>query len=161
MTITTEYVWESFHDPLQQFIRKHVRDASTAEDILQDVFLNIHTHLATLKDQDKLQHWLYQIARHAIIDHARRHKITGTLPDTFDPPEEPAEDDVERALLPSVSDAGLPARGIPGGSSPHGVPGAYAKGTSRAVGTVPLWGEIACAAGAGETQSAAPGLLPF
>ena len=103
MTITTEYVWESFHDPLQQFIRKHVPDASTAEDILQDVFLNIHTHLATLKDQDKLYHWLYQIARHAIIDHARRHKVTETLSDTFDPPEEPAEDDVERAFLPSVT----------------------------------------------------------
>jgi RNA polymerase sigma-70 factor, ECF subfamily len=103
MTITTEYVWESFHDPLQQFIRKHVRDASTAEDILQDVFVNIHTHLATLKDQDKLHHWLYQIARHAIIDHARRHKVTETLPDTFDPPEEPAQDDVEQAFLPSVT----------------------------------------------------------
>jgi RNA polymerase sigma factor (sigma-70 family) len=83
MMITTEYIWEFFHDPLQQFIRKHVPDASTAEDILQDVFLNIHTHLATLKDQDKLYHWLYQIARHAIIDHARRHKVTETLSDTF------------------------------------------------------------------------------
>jgi hypothetical protein len=64
MRISTEQVWEDFHAPLQQFIRRHVSDGSTAEDILQDVFLKIHQRIETLKDVQKLESWLYQITPH-------------------------------------------------------------------------------------------------
>lgn len=53
--MTTERVWEDFHTPLQQFIRKRVSDEVTAEDVLQDVFLKIHQHVETLKDVKKLE----------------------------------------------------------------------------------------------------------
>jgi hypothetical protein len=38
MLTTTEQVWDAFHGPLQQFIRRRVSDEVTAEDVLQDVF---------------------------------------------------------------------------------------------------------------------------
>lgn len=63
MFITTEQVWHVLHAPLLQFIRTRVADDSSAEDILQEVFLKIHQHIETLKDVKKLD----------LPDHAQRH----------------------------------------------------------------------------------------
>ena len=76
--MTTEHLWQEFHTPLQQFIRRHVSDEHTAEDVLQDVFLRIHQHMDTLKDVRKLEGWIYQITRNAIIDSYRRSRPTST-----------------------------------------------------------------------------------
>jgi RNA polymerase sigma-70 factor, ECF subfamily len=102
--MTTEGVWEEFHTPLQQFIRRRVSDEATAEDVLQDVFLRIHQHMDTLKDVRKLEGWIYQITRHAIIDAYRsnRHETTLEAAEVLDLPEELPDDDVVSELLPSV-----------------------------------------------------------
>ena len=74
VSMTTERVWEAFHTPLLQFIRRRVSDEPTAEDVLQEVFLSIHQHMDTLRDVKKLESWLYQITRNAIIDSYREHR---------------------------------------------------------------------------------------
>src|SRR5712692_8979740 len=103
MIITTEKVWEEFHPKLQQFILKRIPDEQSAEDILQDVFLKIHTRINTLRDEEKLQSWIYQIARNAIADYYRAHKATLELPETLLLPEEPiVNDDVVKELIPSI-----------------------------------------------------------
>lgn len=104
MLMTTERAWETFHVQLKHFILKYIHDEVVAEDILQDVFLKIHMHITTLKDEKKLQSWLYQITRHTIYDHYRTQKDTITLPDTLDLPEEPTQEDVEQTLLPCIRD---------------------------------------------------------
>jgi RNA polymerase sigma-70 factor, ECF subfamily len=104
MPVTTEHVWEAFHTPLQQFIRRRVSDEATAEDVLQDVFLKIHQHVETLKDVKKLESWMYQITRNAIIDSYRSSRPTTTLDavEVLDLPEELPDDDVVSELLPCV-----------------------------------------------------------
>ena len=104
MAITTEEVWETFHTPLQGFIRTHVFDDATAEDILQDVFLRIHQHIETLKDTKKLESWIYQITRNAIIDYHRSTKPTTSLDvsEALEVSEELPDDDVVTDLLPAV-----------------------------------------------------------
>ena len=104
MSMTTEHVWEAFHTPLQQFIRRRVSDEATAEDVLQDVFLKIHQHVETLKDVKKLESWMYQITRNAIIDSYRESRPTTTLDavEVLDLPEELPDDDVVSELLPCV-----------------------------------------------------------
>ena len=104
MSMTTEHVWEAFHTPLQQFIRRRVSDEATAEDVLQDVFLKIHQHVETLKDVKKLESWMYQITRNAIIDSYRSSRPTTTLDavEVLDLPEELPDDDVVSELLPCV-----------------------------------------------------------
>lgn len=102
MSITTERVWDAFHAQIEHFILKHTRDKTTAEDILQDTFLKMHARIDTLKDEQKLQSWLYQIARHTIYDYYRSQARTLTLPEGFDLPEEPALEDVEQTLLPAI-----------------------------------------------------------
>ena len=101
MLPTTEKVWEEFNIGLKRFILKHVQDESSAEDILQDVFLKIHTHIGSLKESDKLQSWIYQIARNAITDFYRARKFTPVRSEVAYVPEDPL-DDVVRDLLPYV-----------------------------------------------------------
>jgi len=104
MPITTEGAWDAFHTQLEHFILKHTRDQVIAEDILQDTFLKMHAHIDTLKDEKKLQSWLYQIARHTIYDYYRSQVHPLTLPEKFDLPEEPTLEDVEQTLLPALKE---------------------------------------------------------
>ncbi len=104
MQTTTERVWETFHVPLQQFIRRRVSDETAAEDLLQDVFLDIHQHIDTLRDVKKLESWIYQVTRNAIIDYYRSKRTTTTLdaPEALDLSEELPDEDVVTELFPSV-----------------------------------------------------------
>jgi RNA polymerase sigma-70 factor (ECF subfamily) len=77
----TETLWRDHHDRLAAFIRGRVLDQATADDILQDVFLRVHTALPSVKEGTKLQSWLYQIARNAVIDHYRSSKPHEPLPE--------------------------------------------------------------------------------
>ena len=83
MQMRTEEIWETFSQQLKQFILKRVNDESKAEDILQDVFLKIHLKIGMLKDERKLESWLYQITRNAIIDYYRSQRIMVELPNTL------------------------------------------------------------------------------
>jgi len=105
MSMTTEQVWEAFHLPLRQFIRKRLSDEATTEDVLQEVFLKIHQHIETLKDTKKLESWVYQITRNAIIDsYQRKEKQTETLdgPEMADMTEDLPDDDIVTELFPAV-----------------------------------------------------------
>lgn len=84
---TSEKVWQEYHSRLRAFIKRRVSDDAATDDILQNVFLKMHTGLASLKDATKLQSWLYQIARNAIIDYFRSQKPTVDIPEWFPQPE--------------------------------------------------------------------------
>ena len=103
MTVASEQLWESFSRPLHQFIQRRVRDPHSAEDILQDVFLKIHTHIDTLRTQERLTSWIYQITRNAIADYYRAQRPTTELSETLPVVEEVVDDDVVRELSPCVS----------------------------------------------------------
>lgn len=84
MVTTTEDLWETLHDRLLRFIRARVSDETSAEDILQDVFLKIHARIDTLRDQDRLQSWIWQIVRNALSDHYRALRpMVEALPDPY------------------------------------------------------------------------------
>src|SRR5258708_16546049 len=103
MVMTTEKIWEKFKQRIKQFILKRITDEHNAEDILQEVFLKIHARIDTLRDEEKLQSWMYQIARNVIADYYRQHKATVALSEALLLPEEPVvDDDVVKDLLPGV-----------------------------------------------------------
>src|SRR5579885_747102 len=101
MLATTEMIWQEFHDPLRRFILKRVPDEYSAEDILQDVFLKVHTRIETLRDEEKLPSWLYQLTRNAIIDHYRISKPTSEIPEIVYEPEDHLEN-LARELAPCI-----------------------------------------------------------
>jgi len=78
-----EEIWLDHSSGLLAFIRGRIPDRNLAEDILQDVFLKVHSKLGTLNNEERLQSWLYQITRHTMIDYYRRHRGTESLPDSL------------------------------------------------------------------------------
>lgn len=78
-----ENIWREFSANLRQFILKRTSDESVADDILQEVFVKIHSRIDTLKDIRRLHGWIYQITRNTIIDYYRSKKISAELPETI------------------------------------------------------------------------------
>jgi RNA polymerase sigma-70 factor (ECF subfamily) len=79
----TEKIWEEFYTKLKRFVLKQVLHEDVAEDILQDVFIKIHSHIDTLKDENKLQSWIFQITRNTIADYYRSRKPEEGLSNTI------------------------------------------------------------------------------
>lgn len=103
MTVAhTEALWHEMHGALKGFITKRVPDESTVEDILQDVFMRIHAHTDTLKDTTKLESWIYQITRNAVVDYYRSQKPEQEVPETLPAQDELEEDDLARQLAPCL-----------------------------------------------------------
>jgi RNA polymerase sigma-70 factor (ECF subfamily) len=67
--MTTQQVWTKYADDVKHFILSRVKDPVIADDLLQDVFIKIHTKLHTLKDITKLKSWIFSIAKNSILDY--------------------------------------------------------------------------------------------
>jgi len=80
MTVT-EKIWTDYHRKLLSFVRSRVNDNAIAEDILQEIFIKIHTKIDSLKENIKLESWLYQIARNTVYDYYRTFKKSEPLPE--------------------------------------------------------------------------------
>jgi len=102
MPKSLEEIWDEFGLKLKQFINRQVRDESVADDILQEVFLKIHSSLVNLKDEDKLESWLYQITRHTMIDHLRRQRKEQELPEEWEAGQNEHENEAIEKLAPSI-----------------------------------------------------------
>lgn len=95
----TENIWHEYHTKLADFIRSKVAE-DAVDDLLQDVFIKIHTRIASLKEGGKLESWVYQITRNTIIDHYRSQRINEELPDWIEQPK-PEEVEIIRKELSS------------------------------------------------------------
>lgn len=62
---------------LRAFLRGRLKDRDLADDVLHDVFLRIHDHAGELRDEERLESWIWRITRNAIIDHHRRLRTNG------------------------------------------------------------------------------------
>lgn len=100
-TPTVESLWNEIHVRLCRFICSHIPDGDDAEDILQDVFLHIHTHLDTVREVDKMESWIYQVARNSINDYYRSRRKLVDLPELAVLDDYPEEDTAE-SLAPSI-----------------------------------------------------------
>jgi len=69
-------IYETFRKPLLYFILKNVSNKSIAEDLLHEVFIKAYSNFDTLKEKEKIQSWLYMIARNTIIDYFRKKQIS-------------------------------------------------------------------------------------
>jgi RNA polymerase sigma-70 factor, ECF subfamily len=64
-------IWNEVHSGLRAFIAKRVADEASVEDLSQEVFMRMQRGLGGLKKESRMLPWIYQIARHAIIDYYR------------------------------------------------------------------------------------------
>jgi RNA polymerase sigma factor (sigma-70 family) len=60
---------------LRNYIRKHVVDLEAAEDILQEVFVELVEAYRLLKPIEQVSGWLFRVAKNRIIDRFRGRRI--------------------------------------------------------------------------------------
>ena len=109
-----ETLWTEYRAALRRFIRRRVADESSADDLLQDIFLKIHAGIGTLKDHRRVRGWLYQVARNAIIDHYRSRREMEALPeDLATPPKSDrrAPTELSECVRPMIESLQEPYRG--------------------------------------------------
>ena len=90
-----ETIWEMYQRKLYHFVNKRVNNPTVAEDLVQDILIKVNANIETLESTEKLQGWIYQIARNTIIDYYRKnnqleHEYTDDLTS-------PEPDQVEQA----------------------------------------------------------------
>jgi len=71
----TSELWSRFNKQLLVFIKSKVQDKDQAEDILQNVFIKIHSNIDKTEDFQKIESWIYQITRNTIIDYYKQYKM--------------------------------------------------------------------------------------
>ena len=59
---------------IRAFVLGRVKDPSVADDITQESLLRLTQRFHTLRDADRLEAWMFQIARNAVADHFRAQK---------------------------------------------------------------------------------------
>jgi RNA polymerase sigma-70 factor, ECF subfamily len=52
-----------------------LHDRAAAEELAQDVFLQLHRHLASLQSAEHVTFWLRRVTAHRCIDHQRRRRF--------------------------------------------------------------------------------------
>lgn len=90
-----------------------------AEEVAQDVFLQLHANLAAITDDAHLRHWLLRTAAHRAIDRRRRHARRPVADPAVDPAAvaDDARTDtgdplLQRALGALLDDLPAPARAV-------------------------------------------------
>ncbi len=94
---TTEEIWHEYHNKLASWIRSRVTE-DTVDDLLQDVFIKIHSRIDSLKENTKLEHWLYKITRNTVIDYYRSKRPADVLPDWIEQPESDLNETIRKEL---------------------------------------------------------------
>ena len=93
----TEDIWYEYHAKLSAFIKSKVTE-DVVDDLLQEVFIKIHSQINSLKESVKLESWLYQITRNTIIDYYRSKQAVEMLPDWVEQPQFEKEDTIRLEL---------------------------------------------------------------
>jgi RNA polymerase sigma-70 factor (ECF subfamily) len=80
-----EGLYAAVASPLRRYLVMLTRDAAIADDLLQESFLQVHRFRHTYDADQPLRPWLFAIARHVFLMHARatRRRLArvGPLPD--------------------------------------------------------------------------------
>src|SRR3990170_4532206 len=64
-------IYTQFHQVLFGFVKSKVNNHQDAEDIVQNIFITVANGVNDLNRKEKLQSWIYAIARNSIIDYYR------------------------------------------------------------------------------------------
>ncbi|MGH2593595.1 MAG: RNA polymerase sigma factor SigZ [Anaerolineae bacterium] len=103
MNRTTEDIWNEFSQQLRGFILKRIPDPTDADDILQDVFVKLHTRIDTLRDEHRLAPWLYRIARNTLVDYYRARQPAVPVPELLAVEDEQTESDAAARIASSLT----------------------------------------------------------
>ena len=104
----TSLMWEEFSGRLRAFVARRVPPGIEPDDVVQEVFLRVMRHLPSLRQPERIEAWLFQIARNTLHDAMRARQRRDGRTDTLeiDVPDETHTDDVhavEAELAPCLA----------------------------------------------------------
>lgn len=70
-----EMIFRHFRQPLFNLALRYTRNAAVSEDLLQDVFLKVFTHLKDLDRDGAFVGWIYRITIRTCLSYLRSHQI--------------------------------------------------------------------------------------
>jgi len=80
-TLAMEAIYERYKQPIYNLAYRYTYNVTVAEDLLQDIFLKIFTHLNDLQQEETFVAWLYRIAINTCYSYLR--SIKGRLHKTI------------------------------------------------------------------------------
>ena len=89
-------LYETLRKPLLRYLWTFVRNSTTAEDLLQETFLQIHRARRTYTPPRPVRPWIYAITRHVALMHLRSSRRRKERLADEDLPEVPVPPDVEQ-----------------------------------------------------------------
>jgi RNA polymerase sigma-70 factor (ECF subfamily) len=95
----TSLMWAEFAGRLRGFVARRVPPGIEPDDIVQEVFLRVMRHLPSLRQADRIEAWLFQIARNTLHDAMRARQRRDGRTDTLeiDVPDETDTEDARAA----------------------------------------------------------------
>lgn len=76
--MTPSTIWQDVESRLRRFVARRIEPCDV-DDVMQDTFVRMQRGLASLRDEERLTSWLFQIARSSVADHLRarqRHPVS-------------------------------------------------------------------------------------
>lgn len=80
----TSLMWAEFGARLRAFVARRVPAGIEPDDVVQEVFVRVVRHLPSLRDTERIEAWLFQIARNTLRDAMRVRQRRDSRTDTLD-----------------------------------------------------------------------------
>ena len=72
--MTLEEIWSSYRSRLKTFLYSKISNPVDVDDLLQEILIKTHNNIHTLKKEESIKSWLFQIANRTTIDFYRKKK---------------------------------------------------------------------------------------
>jgi RNA polymerase sigma-70 factor (ECF subfamily) len=116
--VDIEQIWAQFGQQIRIFVAARVPDSHVADELTQELLIKSYQNLNSLQDEERVDAWLFRIARNVINDYYRKMKrekdnrVRG-MPDLIESlvqesPQEFVHEDLSRCIQPFVDQ--LPAK---------------------------------------------------
>jgi RNA polymerase sigma-70 factor (ECF subfamily) len=104
-----ESLYEMFRGPVFGLVYRYAQNRAAAEDLLQDVFLKVFSHMRNVRDAATFPGWVFRIALNTAYSHLRQKRTQADklvpLGDVEGRIEEPGAEPVERDLRGPLEEA--------------------------------------------------------
>lgn len=72
MKTTFDYLYDTYHTDVYQYIFYLVKNHQVAEDLIQETFIKVLKAHKQFRGESSEKTWLFSIARHTVMDHFRK-----------------------------------------------------------------------------------------
>ncbi len=90
-----EQLYRDYYNKVFAYTLNRTRSREDAEDLTSEIFIKVYNKLESFDEKKaQLSTWIYQIAKHSVIDYYRRYKLSEELPEEI-----VDEDEIDQDLL--------------------------------------------------------------